>query len=157
MQLKQYVIYAAPVAALLVLPRVLGRGLSIRVTAVAGTKKRGIDRFGMAATVKNTGDLDISGWSLFLAAKPPTQSAIKVAWVDLSLAKGEEKRFPASGYYWSDTIPSNAELGSYSANAIVFDCPPEQTGTSVATKSISDAWQVVEPVRSVEITGVEVR
>ena len=120
-----------------------GIPLKIRVYAEGGDKRRGYDYFRIAVRVKNTGNLDISGWSVYMGAQRPDGNAYQIAWVDLNLAKGVEKRLPESGYYQL-SIPSDAPTGIYKALALVIDAPPNQTGNVKAKLEKDNAWNVYD-------------
>lgn len=143
---------ALPIAGMFIVPKIVERiPLKVRVRAVGGEKVIGKDYFKMAATVKNTGEVDITGYSLALVAEKPDGTGITINYVDFNLAVGEEKRFPATGYY-EKQVPSDAPAGTYKAVALVFD----DEGNEVARKVIDNAWEVREAILRVDITSVAV-
>jgi len=156
MKLKDLLIAGVPIAAMYVLPRVVTTGLKVRVYAIGGDKKRGLDTFKAAATIKNTGDIDLTGLHLKIVPVQPDgiEYPDNIAYVmDISLAVGEERRFPETGYYESPTIREDAPLGTYKCRVYVY--LPE-LGAPLAKMDLDNAWNVIEPVRKIDITRVEV-
>ena len=150
---KSLAIAGIPLGALVLLQRI--PQLKVRVYAIGGDKKKGISEFWIAARVKNTGDVDISGWHIEMYASGPGGVNFPLAVADISLAKGEEKRFPATDYY-KKKVPENIPTGTYSAVVFVVDSPSNQPGNIVTQSRLDNAWNVIEPVRKVDITAIEV-
>jgi len=125
--------------------------LKIRIKAVAGDKKRGIDTFAIATTIKNTGDLNLTINVNQFAIHTNTGKIFTIkTTTGISLPKGSEIRVPSIDFNVVG-IPENAPLGIYNAvTEVTFD---NKTIASV----LSNAWNVVEPIKAAEIVRIEVR
>jgi hypothetical protein len=153
MKLKEIAYAGIPLAGLILLQRIVP--LRVEVTTAGGTKKRGIDSFRVRVRIKNVGDLDISNWSVYVTAVRGSEN-IPIGSMDISLAKGEEKNFPSDTTYFEKLIPATASTGAWDCLVVVVDAPVGQSGTAKASKTVTGAWDVVEPTRAVEITSITV-
>jgi hypothetical protein len=153
MKLEEIALAGIPLSGLILLQRIAP--LRVTVTAVAGTKKKGIDSFKVRVRIKNTGDVDISNWSVYATATHGSES-VPIGSMNISLAKGEEKNFPSDTTYFETLVPATASTGTWDCLVVVVDAPVGQSGTAKASKTVTGAWDVVEPVKAVEITSVTV-
>jgi hypothetical protein len=143
-----------PLAGLFALRRVARLAVAV-TTGPPWKKKRGLEDFKVRVTFKNIGDLPIENWSFHITAVSGP-SNIPIASENLSLAVGETKTFPTTADYYKKTVPPEASLGIWDCLVVVVNAPVGQPGQAVASKTISNAWEVIEPVKAVEIVSVEV-
>jgi hypothetical protein len=133
--------------------------IQVKVTAIAGQKKRGIDSFKVRVTLKNTGDLDITDWSLDVYAVTVvsgTSYTHAIAYQNISIPKGQQVDLPSSTTYFEKQVASTTPTGVYDCVVNVINAPVGQSGKIVATKTVTGAWEVVEPVKAVDIVSVTV-
>jgi hypothetical protein len=143
--------YALPLGILIATRVFRVEPLAIRIKTVAGPKKRGIDSFGIATTIKNTGDLDLTLTVEQSAVHVNTGRVIPIkTTTNISLPKGSTIRVPPADFH-TVLVPTDAPLGIYNAfTKVTFD-------TRTIGSVLSDAWEVIEPVKAAEIVKIDVR
>lgn len=148
-KLKDLAFVGIPLAATLLLKKI--PKVAVRVAAVAGDKKRGIDKFKAAIKIKNTGDVPVKVDFKVQAISGAYKVTI-LQGTGIPLAVGQELRFPSTGYD-EITVPADFPLGSATCYAEVT---ARNTTVVTITRTIPDAWNVIAPVTRVEITALEV-
>jgi hypothetical protein len=154
--LKSIALAGIPLAAMFFLPKVFPR-VALRIRPYAAIEKvKTIDKLSAAVTVKNSGEVDLTGLRITLGARGPkpnyTYTLSIHEWTDVSLTKGQQLRFPTTGDEFSAIIPADAPTGSWEAVAAVLD----SAGNVLAHSELEDAWTVREPIKRVEIVSIEV-
>jgi len=155
--MKEIAYAIIPIAGMFALRRI--SPLAVRVAAIGGQKKRGIDYFKVRVAFKNTGDLPIENWSFYIYATATIEGrnyTHAIASGNLSLEVGETKTFPTETTYFERLVEPTTPLGTWDCTVTVADVPVGESGRIVATKTIPNAWEIIEPVKAVEIVKVEV-
>jgi len=162
LKLKDIALAGIPIAGMFIVPRVLKvGGLAITGLAAGGRKKRGIDYLEARATISNTGDVEFTDIKVsFMATSSDRTYFCKIGDYPIaSLSPGQTITTD-----WVRTtlpIPSDFPLGNADLRVRVSDRDYPATGELYAEVYYYDlygqwAWEVVEPVKKIEITTIEV-
>jgi len=162
LKLKDIALAGIPIAGMFIVPRVLKvEGLAITGLAAGGKKRRGMDSFEARATIRNTGDVEFSNIKVEFTAYTEDRYTYGqfIGRYDItSLAPGEE----VTTDWVSATVESDFPVGNADLWVVVADRDWPTTGQKYAEVYYYDmygqwAWEVVEPVKKIEITTIEVK